>query len=146
MIMTHPAPVNMLSAKFSLPYAVATAVVHNNTDIKAFYPDRLQDPETLDLSHRVEIVANPNMDLRRYDYPAAKVSISLKDGRMLTEDVTAHYGDARNPASRQELEDKFSFLADEIIGEMQAAKVLETVGHLEDLGDIRNLTRLMNRN
>ncbi|GIT43041.1 MAG: hypothetical protein Ct9H300mP11_09770 [Chloroflexota bacterium] len=62
MIMTHPEPVNMLSAKFSLPYAVATAVVYNSTDIKAFYPDRLQDPETLDLSRRVEIVANPQME------------------------------------------------------------------------------------
>ena len=146
MIMTHPEPVNMLSAKFSLPYAVATAVVYNSTDIKAFYPDRLQDPETLDLSRRVEIVANPQMDLRRYDYPAAKVAISLKDGRVLTEDVTAHYGDARNPASRRDLEGKFNFLVDEIIGEMQAAKVLETVRHLEDLGDIRDLTNLMSRN
>ncbi|MBC8281558.1 MAG: MmgE/PrpD family protein [Chloroflexi bacterium] len=145
MIMTDPEPPNMLSAKFSLPYAVATAVVHNSTDITAFYPDRLEDRETLDLSHRVEIVADPQMDLRRYDYPAAKVAISLKDGRVLTEDVTAHHGDSQNPASRQELEGKFNFLADAILGEIQAVQVLETVGHLEALSDIRNLTRLMKR-
>lgn len=143
--MTDPEPQNMLSAKFSLPYAVATAVVHNNTDIRAFYSDRLQDPETLALSHRVEIVADPQMDLRRYDYPAAKVAISLKDGRVLTDDVTAHHGDSQNPASREELEGKFNFLVDDVLGELQAVQVLETVGYLEALSNIKNLTRLLKR-
>ena len=100
-IMNDPEPANMLAAKFSLPYAVATALVHNSTDITAFYPDRLQDPDTLALSRRVDIISDPAMDLRRYDYPAAKVAISLKDGRTLTENVTAHHGDTENPASRE---------------------------------------------
>jgi len=142
-IMTDPEPENMLAAKFSLPYAVATAVVHNSTDITAFYPDRLQDPETLSLARRVDIVADPDMDLRRYDYPAAKVAVSLKDGRTLTEDVIAHHGDAQNPASREELVGKFNFLVQDVLGEMGAARVVETVGYLDALGDIRELTRLL---
>ena len=142
-IMINPEPPNMLSAKFSLPYAVATAVVHNNTDIRAFYSERLSDLETLELAHRVEIVADPQMDLRRYDYPAARVAISLKDGRVLTEEVTAHHGDSQNPASREELEGKFNFLADDVLGELQAVQVLETVGQLEALSNINNLTRLL---
>ena len=142
-IMTNPEPPNMLSAKFSLPYAVATAVVHNNTDIRAFYSERLADLETLELAHRVEIVAAPQMDLRRYAYPAARVAISLKDGRVLTEEVTAHHGDSQNPASREELEGKFNFLADDVLGELQAVQVLETVGQLEALSNINNLTRLL---
>ncbi|MCH2501700.1 MAG: MmgE/PrpD family protein [Dehalococcoidia bacterium] len=142
-IMTDPEPENMLAAKFSLPYAVATAVVHNSTDITAFYPDRLQDPETLSLARRVDIVADPDMDLRRYDYPAAKVAVSLKDGRTLTEDVIAHHGDAQNPASREELVGKFNFLVQDVLGEIGAARVVETVGYLDALGDIRELTRLL---
>ena len=142
-IMINPEPPNMLSAKFSLPYAVATAVVHNNTDIRAFYSERLSDLETLELAHRVEIVADPEMDLRRDDYPAARVAISLKAGRVLTEEVTAHHGDSQNPASREELEGKFNFLADDVLGELQAVQVLETVGQLEVLSNINNLTRLL---
>ncbi|MDP7588186.1 MAG: MmgE/PrpD family protein [SAR202 cluster bacterium] len=142
-IMTDPEPVNMLAAKFSLPYAVATAVVHNSTDITAFYPDRLQDPETLALSRRVDIIADPEMDLRRYDYPAAKVAISLKDGRTITEDVTAHHGDTENPASREELVGKFKFLVEDVLGEERAIRVVETVGHLDALGNIKELTRLL---
>ena len=144
-IMTDPEPANMLAAKFSLPYAVATAVVHDSTDITAFYPDRLQDPQTLDLSHRVDIVTDPEMDLRRYDYPAAKVSISLKDGRIITEDVTAHHGDTQNPASREELVGKFNFLVEDVLGEDGSARVVETVSHLDALGNVRELTRLLQR-
>jgi len=144
-IMTDPEPANMLAAKFSLPYAVATAVVHDSTDITAFYPDRLQDPQTLDLSHRVDIVTDPEMDLRRYDYPAAKVSISLKDGRIITEDVTAHHGDTQNPASREELVGKFNFLVEDVLGEDGSARVVETVSHLDALGNVRELTRLLRR-
>ena len=143
MIMTDPEPENMLAAKFSLPYAVATAVVHNITDITAFYPDRLHDPETLALSHRVDIVADPEMDLRRYDYPAARVAISLKDGRTLTEDVTAHHGDTENPASPEELVGKFNFLVQDVLGEAGAVRVVETVGNLDALGNIKELTRLL---
>ena len=109
-IMTNPEPPNMLSAKFSLPYAVATAVVHNNPDIRAFYSERLSDLETLELAHRVEIVADPQMDLRRYDYPAARVAISLKDGRVLTEEVTAHLGASQKPACRSS-QPRFPILA-----------------------------------
>ena len=145
-IMTDPEPENMLAAKFSLPYAVATAVVHNNTGITAFYPDRLNDPETLALARRVDIVADPQMDLRRYDYPAAKVAVSLKDGRILSENVTAHHGDAQNPASREELVGKFNFLTQDVLNEATAARVVETVGYLEALGNIRELTRLLGRN
>jgi 2-methylcitrate dehydratase PrpD len=141
--MVDPEPANMLAAKFSLPYAVATAVVHNSTDITAFYPDRLQDPATLALSHRVDIVADPEMDLRRYDYPAAKVAVSLKDGRTFTENVTAHHGDTENPASREELVAKFNFLVEDILGDGRAARVAETVGHLDALENIRELTRLL---
>ena len=144
-IMTDPEPENMLAAKFSLPYAVATAVVHRITDITAFYPEMLRDPETLALARRVDIVADPEMDLRRYDYPAARVAVSLKDGRTLTEDVTAHHGDAQNPASWEELLGKFNFLAQDVLGEEGAAHVVETVGHLDTLGNIRDLTRLLGR-
>ena len=142
-IMTNPEPDNMLAAKFSLPYAVATAVVHGATDVTAFYPDRVKDPETRALARRVNVVADPEMDLRRYDYPAARVSVSLHDGRTLTESVTVHHGDHRDPASRKELIDKFTFLTRDILGADGARKVVEAVEELDTLEDIRELTALL---
>ena len=142
-IMTDPAPPNMLAAKFSLPYALAASVTYGATDVTAFYPDRLMDEETLDLSHRVSVSADPEMDLRRYDYPAARVTVSLHDGRILSESVVAHHGDHRNPAPPDELREKFSFLAIDSLGEAGVQDVAETVGRLEGLSDIRELTELL---
>ena len=142
-IMTDPAPPNMLAAKFSLPYALAATVTHRVTDVTAFYPEKLSDEETLHLAQRVAVSVDPEMDLRRYDYPAAKVTVRLNDGRILSESVVAHHGDHRNPASRDELHRKFTFLAQDTLGPGGVEEVLSAVSHLEELPDIRDLTALL---
>ena len=144
-IMTDPSPPNMLAAKFSLPYALAASVTYGSTDVTAFYPDRLMDEETLALSQRVSVSADPQMDLRRYDYPAARVTVSLNDGRILSESVVAHHGDHRNPAPPDELREKFSFLSSDLLGEEGVGMVSETVARVDELSDIRELTALLRR-
>ena len=141
--LSDPEPKNMLAAKFSIPYAVAASLVHGSTDITAFYPDRVADPRIKDLAQKVELEADPKMDLRRYDYPAARVTVSLKDGRVIEESVTTQYGDTRNPASTEELTGKFTFLAQEVLGEERAQQVIKTVGGLDTLKDLKELTGLL---
>ena len=143
--MTDPAPPNMLAAKFSLPYAVAAAVTLGATDVTAFYQDKLTDEATLSLAQRVSVSADPEMDLRRYDYPAARVTVSLNNGRTLSESVVAHHGDHRNPATPEELRDKFAFLAGDALGEEGVRKVMDAVARLEELPDICELAALMRR-
>ena len=143
LIMTDPAPPNMLAAKFSLPYAVAAAVTLGATDVTAFYQDKLTDEVTLALAQRVTVSADPEMDLRRYDYPAARVTVSLHNGRTLSESVVAHHGDHRNPATQAELRKKFAFLTEDALGASRSRQVMETVDRLEELPDIRELTALL---
>jgi len=143
LIMTDPSPPNMLAAKFSLPYALAATVTHRSTDITAFYPEKLNDEETQALARRVAISADPEMDLRRYDYPAARVTVSLNDGRILSESVVAHHGDHRNPATADELHRKFAFLTGELLGEKGVRDVTDSVSRLHEMGDIRELTALL---
>ena len=143
MIMTDPSPENMLAAKFSLPYAVAAALVHRSTDVTAFYPDRVRDPETRKLASLVQVAADPQMDLRRYDYPAARVEVSLRDGRTVSESVIAHHGDHQDPASREELVGKFTFLTQEVLGSERLSQVVDAVDSLDTLEDIRELTALL---
>lgn len=141
--MNNPAPENMLAAKFSIPYALAAAIVKGITDVAAFLPEQVADPEILGLAQRVEVVADPEMDLRRYDYPAAKVTVTLKDGRTLRENVTAHHGDAANPITHQELLNKFTALARDTLGEARTGQVIDVVSRLDELTDVRELTRLL---
>ena len=142
-IFADPEPKNMLSAKFSIPYAVAASLVHGSTGITASYPDRVADPRIKALAHRVELEADPKMDLRSYDYPVARVTVSLTDGRVIKESVTAQYGDTRNPASTEELTGKFTFLVQEVLGEERTQQVIERVGGLDTLKDLKELTDLL---
>ena len=83
------------------------------------------------------------MDLRRYDYPTARVTVTLTGGRSLKQEVTAHRGDSRNPVTQKELHGKFLELSGETLGEERAGKVIELVANLEQLEGIRELTVLL---
>ena len=142
MTMTNPEPDNMLSAKFSIPYAVAHAIVAGTTDVFAFQPDRVADPGVQALARKVVIEPDPQMDLRRYDYPTAKVTLVLADGRSLQEDVVAHRGDFHNPAPQDELEAKFLSLSRDVLGQDGAVAVIEAVGRMDAVENVNTLTEL----
>ena len=143
LIMADPEPDNMLAAKFSIPYAVAAMLVRGNANVTAFYPDQIGNPQIRELAGVVEVAADSEMSLRRYDYPSAKVAVSLKDGRRLEQSVTAQRGDYRNPVTRDELLSKFRFLATETLGESRTSQVIDAVASLEKLGNVRELTSLL---
>ena len=143
LIMADPKPENMLSAKFSIPYAVAASLIHQSTDVTAFYPDKLDDPRVRELAQKVEVMGDEEMSLRRFDYPAARVTVRLQNGREITDSVTAHRGDTHNPVPREELVEKFSFLAKDSLGEEGVSQVVDLVGRIENLEDVRELTELL---
>ena len=142
-IMTNPEPENMLSAKFSIPYAVAALVLRGVTDITAFYQEEVAEPSIRTLARRVNVIPDPEMDLRRYDYPSARVTMVLKDGRTLQESVTSQHGDFSNPASDEELLAKFTRLSLDSLGEEGTQMVADTVYRMDELPDITELTRLL---
>ena len=142
-IMANPEPANMLSAKFSIPYALASALVGGETGAPAFYDERVGDPAVRSLAERIEISPEPLMNMRRYDYPAARVAITLDDGRTLEGSAAAHYGDSHNPRPREDLLGKFRALAGESLGEERTEEVIAVAGQMDGLGSVRELTRLL---
>ena len=142
-IMANPEPENMLSAKFSIPYALAAGLVGGETGAPAFYDERVGNPAVRSLAQRVVIQSDADMNMRRYDYPAARVAITLKDGRTLEGSAAAHYGDSHNPRPRADLLAKFRSLAAETLGEEKTERVIATTGKLDKLADIRELTGLL---
>ncbi len=139
-IMAGTEPDNMLAAKFSIPYAVAAAVHHGATDVSAFLPDQVANAEVRQLAQRVEVAADAEMSLRRYDYPSARVAVHLGDGRSLESSVVSQRGDATNPASREDLLGKFRALAGPTLGDDGVARAIDTSGQIDRLENITELT------
>src|SRR5688572_21208703 len=86
--MADPSPANMLAAKFSVPYAVAAAVVKGTTDVSAFTDAVREDPRVRQLAARIEVSGDDTMSLRGGpDRPTGRVSVELGDGRVLTREA-----------------------------------------------------------
>jgi len=141
--MSEPAPTNPLAARFSIPWAVAAALVLGRTDPVAFDAATLADARIRDLARRVEIGTDPAMSPRRADAPTARVRIVLRDGRTLEETTTVVRGDALSPAPRDEIMGKFVTLASPILSESHARKVADAVDEIHTLDDVRALTALL---
>jgi 2-methylcitrate dehydratase PrpD len=128
--MTEAAPANMLAA----------ALVLGRTDVAAFEESRLADPRIRDLAARVDVAADPEMALKRADYPTAEVRITLVDGRVLSRRTNVVRGDAANPIASDEIVAKFHSLAGGPLGDARAREIVEIVDGVDRLKDIRDLT------
>src|SRR2546422_8114190 len=141
--MAEPDPANMLAAKFSIPYAVAAALVRGAADVAAFEPAALRDPRIRALARRVEVSAEPEMSPRRADHLTARVRLTLRDGRALEETTTAVRGDAANPVPAEAVRAKFLALASPVLGAPRARRAAQVVHDRDTLKDIRELTALL---
>ena len=141
--MAEPAPASLLGAKFSIPWAVAAALVLGRTDLAAFEPPALGDGRIRDLARRVAVRAEPAMSPRRIDAPTARVRIELADGRTLEETTTVVRGDAASPVAPDEIVAKFLALASPVLGEPRARAAVDAARAADTLKDVGELTALL---
>ncbi|MBI4254307.1 MAG: MmgE/PrpD family protein [Candidatus Rokubacteria bacterium] len=141
--MADPDPPAMLAAKFSLPHAVAAAIVLGRSDVAAFSEPALRDPRVRALARRVAVAGDPGMSMRARDGAQAAVRVTLRDGRTLERTTAVVRGDAANPSGREALVAKFLGLAAEVLGGERAGEVVTRVAGLESLEDVRELSALL---
>jgi 2-methylcitrate dehydratase PrpD len=118
-------------AKFSLPFVVASALVHGSVRLDGFTPERLRDPAVNDLMRRVEVVADPELTAAFPGRRAARVEIETVEGSRHFHDQPTRKGDPDAPFTDEELTDKFFELAGPVIGRARAAALRDAVWSIE---------------
>lgn len=141
--MAGPAPTSMLGAKFSIPHAVAAALVLGRADVSAFAEPALSDARIRALAARVDVRVDPRMSPRRSDYPTAVVEIVLEDGRRLSGSTTVVRGDFADPVPADEVIEKFRSLAAGPLGDERVREVVGLADQVDTLKDVRDLTALL---
>jgi 2-methylcitrate dehydratase PrpD len=101
--LARPSAGNPLSARFSLPYAVATAIVHGGSGPGDFDPD----PKVAELAGRVRIRVDPVMTAAWPAELAARVTVRFVDGQTLRRQVVNPVGHATRRPNRAVLNNKF---------------------------------------
>ena len=130
---------NLLDAQFSMQYCLAVAALRGKLDLDQFKPLQTNNPEVLRLMSITRIV--PDRVLGPTDYAA--VELVLKDGRRGERQVRFAKGHAENPLSSEEVEAKARSLVEPILGRLATDDIIDFIGALESLPDIRRLSHLL---
>ena len=131
-----PAPGDALLAQFSIPFCVALAMYRDPIDPNSFDEAVWQDPQIRALAARVTMSAAPgqsNLEL------ATTVTVTLKDGRVLSQHVTAFTGTPERPLDRAGLRQKFMLLT-KAHPEADMARLFDRLQQIETEADLNWLS------
>lgn len=138
-----PSPRNMLAAKFSLPFALATLIVSGSTGIASFREPARADAATRALAARVTVREDPAFTAALPALRPARVTLTLRDGRRVQRAVTTNRGDTEAPYPTEEVVAKFSELASLAWGVDGEAAIRQAVETIDTMPDVRAfITRL----
>jgi 2-methylcitrate dehydratase len=131
------------TADHSLPYVIAAALVDRQVTPVQFTMQKIMDPLLREQLTKVKVIADPEIEKV---FPALQrviVQIKTKDGRCFDKQLDFPKGDPRNPLTDQELEEKFSALAEGVLSPLAQKRMKETVWNLERVGSVTELMALM---
>jgi len=133
-------PRNMLAAKFSIPFAIATTVVHGHSGVESFLPEKAEQKEIQELAARVQVEERAEFTQMMPARRPSRVTVRLKNGETFTETVWVSKGDLEDPYTEEELDRKFIDLTGPIYGLEKAKEILDRAKRVESYKDVRTFT------
>jgi 2-methylcitrate dehydratase len=131
------------TADHSLMWVTATALIHGTVELGHYTMGSIRDPRVLELMRKMRVRVDPELDKL---YPSAvpnRVTVRFTDGRELTARVDHPRGHPRNPMSDEEVREKFMRLTEGLLTREQVSGIINTVESIDELNDLRRLTRLI---
>jgi 2-methylcitrate dehydratase PrpD len=136
----YETPSTPAEARFSVKYAVATALTHGSVRLAAFEPERMNDPSTRLLMTKIELTVDPELDAAFPGRRSARVAIRTRDGRETEYFQPTRKGDPEAPLSDTELNQKFLELASPVLGAQAASVLLEKLWRVEAMETLDTLS------
>jgi 2-methylcitrate dehydratase PrpD len=124
-------------AKFSIPFALATILVHDRSGIESFDLDAVRNPAVQALVAKIDVTEEPGYTKAYPDKQLCDVVIRLKDGRAIHGRCEIMKGESRNPHRPEDVEKKFYDLIVPVWGARRAEKLYEALLRLEGAADLR---------
>jgi len=134
------APRNAIAAQFSIPFALAVALLRRRIEPEDVSEENLQQPEILDLARKVEVVVDPEINSQFPAKTIARVTLGTTRGPF---QATVEYprGNPENPLSDDDLTAKFHSLTAKIVGEKACQKLRAAIFDLAQARDVTSVTQ-----
>jgi 2-methylcitrate dehydratase len=131
------------TADHSLPYVIAAALVDRQVTPVQFTVEKIMDPTIRAQLRKVEVVADPEIEKLFPALQRVLVNINTIDGRSFRKQLDYPKGDPRNRLTDQEVEEKFSALAEGVLSSGAQKRVKEAIWNLERVSSVSQLMALM---
>ncbi len=126
-----------------LQHMMAIMLIDGTVSFQAAHDlPRMKDLEVLKQRAKVELVNDEALS-KLLPVRVAIVDITLNDGTVLSERVTAVRGTPRNPMTKTEVIDKCRDLIAPVLGTQKSARLIETVFNIEAVSNIREIRSLL---
>jgi 2-methylcitrate dehydratase len=133
------APTTSETADHSLPYIVARAMIDGTITTDSYAPDSLRDPKAAGLRKLITVREDASMTALVPKQSPNSVTVTLEDGRVLSERVDDLPGFAGRPMSRVEAQGKFERNAKAVVNRAQIQRISDAVWNLDRADTIRGL-------
>ena len=116
-------PETTSQAQYSLPFAVATMLVHGEIGVPHISGAGLRDPDVARLVARMQLEVAPEHEARFPEGRWADLSITLEDGEVLQSGEVHARGGPEHPFSEADICAKFMGLAAPVLGDARAGAI-----------------------
>jgi 2-methylcitrate dehydratase PrpD len=99
------------SARMSIPYSIALALVKGKAGISEYTTENISNKRILNVAKKVEVISDEEFTKIFPSKTIALIQIFLKNGDIIKEQVDFPKGEPENPLTKLEIENKFTELA-----------------------------------
>jgi 2-methylcitrate dehydratase PrpD len=139
-VLRHDRPASGLERKFSMQYCAAAALGAGRVDLGSFEDGPVADAGTRALMDRVRMVVDPTLPDKLEQHAWSRVTVRLRDGRLLESPPRGASGHPDQPLTDAQLRSKFLACAAPVLGADEAEGVADQVAQFDAIPDIRALT------
>jgi 2-methylcitrate dehydratase len=125
------APSTKETADHSLPYMVGMALLRGDVNNSTYSAKNIADPKTLAFLKKIKVREDKELTAMYPKHIANRITLRLKDGRTVTEQVNDPKGHPNNPMSKEEVERKFIGLTAKFLQESQTREILDYIWSIE---------------
>lgn len=142
-----PEPANPFEAKYSLQFCAASALVDGRVGVDSFSQAQLADPEKRRLMAQTSMAVDEEYARLGFNPAggpyACRVTVTLRDGRVLQAEQRSTPWDPSGPPDSDELWGKFDDCAEGLLGSRARIALRALLEQLETVKDVRPLMRIL---
>ncbi len=126
-------PESRETADHSLPYCIAAAVVDKKITTATFSENKLNDPRIWETINKIKGEASEEFDKMFPEKQPSRATVITNDGKVYTEYIEYPKGDPREPMTIEDIDNKFSGLAEGLLNNTQQKEIKEMILNCENI-------------